>query len=156
MKFLLAIIALLVPGAALAAGGDVSLNSEIFVERQQQDPAGAAKTVLEPVEKARVVPGDSLIFVLSYKNGSAEPATDFVVTNPLPSAVSYAGFDGQAPEVSIDGGKSWGNLSDLKVTEADGTERDAQPSDVTHVRWTFATAIPAGESGQLKFRGVVK
>ena len=155
MKILLAIIALFAPAAALAAQ-DVSLSSEIFVERQEQDAAGSAKTVLEPVEKARVVPGDSLVFVLSYKNASAEPATDFVVTNPLPAAVTYTGHEGQAPEVSIDGGKSWGQLADLKVAEADGTERAAEARDVTHVRWAFANAIPAGQAGKLSFRGVVK
>lgn len=155
MKFLIAITSLLVPAAALA-NPDVTLDSKIFVERQEQDAAGNLRAVLEPVETAKTPPGSSLLFVLSYKNGSKQAAENFVITNPLPSAIAYTGHDGEAPQVSVDGGKSWGQLADLKITETDGTVRDAQPSDVTHVRWAFASAIPAGQSGKLSFRGVVK
>lgn len=155
MKILFAIIAILIPAAAMANAG-VSLDSKIFVEHQEQDASGNVKTLLEPVETAKTPPGSNLVFVLSYRNGSGQPAENFVITNPLPEAVAYAGHEGEAPQVSIDGGKSWGQLADLKIVGIDGTERAAQPSDVTHVRWTFATAIPAGQSGKLSFRGVVK
>jgi uncharacterized repeat protein (TIGR01451 family) len=155
MKMLFAISALMMPAAALAAN-NVSLDSKIFVEQQTRDEAGNVKSVLTPVAEAKVTPGDNLIFVLSYKNSGNAAASDFIVTNPLPSAVAYTGHEGEAPQVSIDGGKSWGPLASLKVTEADGTIRDAQASDVTHVRWAFGTAIPAGQTGKLSFRGVVK
>ncbi len=50
----------------------------------------------------------------------------------------------------------WGQLADLTVPMADGTRRPAQPADVTHVRWAFQKPIPAGATGKLIFRGVVK
>jgi len=152
MKILLFILALIAPAAAMAAE-DVSLASQVFVEKTVKDAKGEAKIVRET--PAVVTPGDRLVFVLSYNNKGAVPATGFTVTNPVPAAVSFAAAEGSA-QVSVDGGKSWGQLAALKVKAADGTSRAAAPADVTHIRWAFAQPIPAGAGGQLTFRGTVK
>lgn len=153
MKHLvLALAALLSPAMAHAAN-DVALTSAVFVEKTVQ-ANGQQKIVLE--EPKLVVPGDKLVFMLAYTNKGTTPATDFVVTNPLPGAVAYQSSPDQAAVVSIDGGRSWGTLASLKVKESNGTVRGARPEDVTHVRWTFAKAIPAGQGGKLSFRGVVR
>lgn len=154
MKHLLPLLILLAPAAAPAAGDNVILASNVFVERVKQDPSGKSSTVLEPPRI--VTPGDKLVFELSYRNRGAQPAADFVVTNPIPDAVAYAGAEGEGGVVSVDGGRTWGPLAALKIKQADGTMRAAQPSDVTHVRWTFTRAIASGEAGKLSFRGIVK
>jgi len=151
MKSFLTLAAIFMPAAAMAAPA-VTIDSTAFVERTVQDASGK-KTVLEPPKL--VTPGDRVVFVLTYKNGGAQPATGFVINNPLPAAVSYESSDGAPPVVSVDGGKSWGALATLKITQPDGTMRPATPADVTHLRWTFATIAP-GQSGKLSFRGVVK
>jgi uncharacterized repeat protein (TIGR01451 family) len=153
MKFLIALFAVLAPVVAQAAN-DVSLTSSVFVEKAVKQPDGKTRLVLE--EPRTVVPGDKLVFVLAYKNQGAKPATDFVVTNPLPGAVAYQGAGDNAAVVSTDGGKSWGPLAALKVRKADGTVRSAYPEDVTHVRWAMKTPIPVGAAGKLSFRGVVR
>jgi uncharacterized repeat protein (TIGR01451 family) len=153
MKFLIALFAMLAPVAAQAAN-DVSLTSSVFVEKAVKEADGKTRLVLE--EPRTVVPGDKLVFVLAYKNQGAKPATDFVVTNPLPGAVAYQGAGDNAAVVSTDGGKSWGPLAALKVRKADGSVRSAYPEDVTHVRWAMKTPIPVGAAGKLSFRGVVR
>jgi hypothetical protein len=150
--FLLAIATLATSAPALA--NPVSLSNSVFVERVSTDAQGNRKVVLE--EPRVVTPGDRLLFVLNYRNGSSKPAEKFVVTNPMPSAVQYAEQGEGSAEVSVDGGKSWGDLAQLRVADADGTERAARTDDVTHIRWAFNTPIPAGASGKLMFRGIVK
>jgi uncharacterized repeat protein (TIGR01451 family) len=145
--------AALLPGQALAAN-QVALDNSVFVERLSTDAAGKQRVLLE--EPKVVVPGDRLVFVLAYRNASAQPADKFVITNPLPAAVRFADAGDTRPLVSVDGGKAWGLLSDLTVRQSDGTLRSAQPSDVTHIRWAFQKPIPAGASGKLMFRGIVK
>jgi uncharacterized repeat protein (TIGR01451 family) len=152
MKLLLLILALVTPAAAFAAE-EVALSSHVFVERVKPDASGAPKTVREKPEV--VTPGDRLVFVLSYKNQGAQPATGFTVTNPIPPAVSFTGAEGGAL-LSVDGGKSWGQLPALKVARPDGTARPATAADVTHIRWSFAQPIAAGSGGELSFRGTVK
>lgn len=153
MKILLLILAFIAPAAAMAAE-NVSLSSEVFVEKTITDANGEAKTVREV--PSVVTPGDRLIFVIAYKNGGTAPATGFTVTNPVPPSVSFASTDAADAEVSTDGGKSWGQLAALKVAAADGTHRPAGPADVTHIRWSFAQPIPVGGAGEVSFRGTVK
>lgn len=154
MKQTLLFLVLAASAAVPALANNVTLASNVFVERVKQDPSGKRSTVLEPPRV--VTPGDKLVFELSYRNKGAQPAADFVVTNPIPDAVAYAGAEGDGAIVSIDGGRAWGPLASLKVRNADGTFRAAQPDDVTHVRWSFSKPINAGESGKVSFRGIVK
>lgn len=153
MRFLLTLLALLLPGAALAQS-QVALSSNVLVERTITDPNGAARTSLEA--PGIVTPGDRLMFVLTYRNNAATPATAFEVTNPIPESVSFTSSESAGSVLSVDGGRTWGQLSGLSVRNADGTSRPAGPADVTHVRWRFAQPIPAGGTGELRFRGIVK
>ncbi|WP_422061254.1 hypothetical protein [Sphingopyxis sp.] len=147
-------LAALAPAQAFAAN-QVALDNNVFVERVTTDAGGKERVLLE--EPKIVVPGDRLVFVLNYRNASAQPADKFVITNPMPSAVRFAGAgSASAPLVSVDGGKAWGLLETLSVIQPDGTRRAAQPADVTHIRWAFQKPIPAGATGKLMFRGVVK
>lgn len=143
---------LAVPAAAWA-GNDVALTTNVFVEKTVQ-ANGQARVVLE--EPKLVVPGDKLVFVLSYANKGSTPASDFVVTNPMPGAVAFQSAADASAIVSVDGGRAWGGLAALKIKDSDGTVRGARPEDVTHVRWTFTRAIPVGQGGKLSFRGVVR
>ncbi|MGV1682988.1 hypothetical protein [Sphingopyxis sp. NJF-3] len=150
---LLLAFAALLPGQALAAD-QIALDNSVFVERVKTDAAGKQRILLE--EPKVVVPGDKLVFVLNYRNAGARAADRFVITNPLPAAVRFADAGDTQPLVSVDGGRAWGRLADLTITLADGTRRAAQPADVTHIRWAFQKPIPAGASGKLMFRGIVK
>ena len=153
MRLLIALLAFAAPAAALAAD-EVRLTSEVFVEHNVTQSDGSVRTVREAPNV--VTPGDTLIFILSYRNEGAEAATGFVVTNPMPESVSYADSASPGEIVSVDGGNSWGELASLRVRNSDGTMRPAAVADVTHVRWRFATPIAAGEGGNLSFQGVVR
>lgn len=153
MLYMIFPVLALLAAPALAAEA-VSLKSDVFVQREVKDAGGRTRTVLQP--PAKVTPGDRLVFVLNYRNGGATPAGGFVATNPIPAAVAYAGGASAGEVVSVDGGRSWGALPSLRVRQADGAFRPAVPTDVTHVRWTLARAIPAGGSGKLQFDGVVR
>jgi uncharacterized repeat protein (TIGR01451 family) len=132
------------PAAAVALKGDVK------VVRQVTENGQTKETLEEPNQ---VLPGDKLVFTTRYTNRGAEPATDFVVTNPLPGPVKLAKVD--SFEVSVDGGKTFGALAALKATAADGTSRAAELADVTHVRWRVASIAP-GASGEVKYFAEVR
>ena len=154
MKYLLPLLALVTATAARAAPSDVTLTNQVFVEHVRVDAQGHRNVTLDPPQV--VTPGDHLLFVLTYRNGGAEPATGFAVTNPIPSAVAFERSDDASAVVSVDGGQSWGPLASLTVAQPDGSRRPAVAADVTHVRWAFSQPIPAGGQGRLSFRGIVK
>lgn len=153
MRFILFILAFIAPAAA-AASETVLLSSKVLVERTKQQADGSTVTVREKADV--VTPGDTLVFILTYRNQGADAATGFVVTNPIPASVRYAGSEGAPAEVSVDGGKSWGTLAALTVAAEDGTRRAAAEADVTHVRWSFDRPIPARDGGELSFHARVK
>lgn len=149
------IVALLVlASTAPAFAAPLELASDVFVEREQKRPDGSVATILE--EPKLVLPGDQLVFVVRYKNVGAQPASKFSVTNPIPRAVAFSGTSDGTEIVSIDGGKNWGFLSQLKIKKADGTFRQAFPGDVTHVKWNLNQTLASGSAGKLVFRGVVR
>ncbi|MHA7818786.1 MAG: hypothetical protein ACX930_03950 [Erythrobacter sp.] len=154
------VAALLVAGActmSLAAHAQgqspVTLSGDVMAVETSIDADGNEKTQL--VEPGVIVPGDRLIFGTEYANNGAVPVENFAVTNPLPGAVRLA--DDADPEllVSVDGGKSWGVLATLTVTDEAGNERSATHADVTHVRWTVASVAP-GESGRLEYPAIIR
>ena len=153
MKILLALFALLMPVVAQAADG-VSLVSEVFVEHTETTPEG--RSVTTRAEPDMVVPGDNLVFVLSYRNDGTEPATDLVLTNPVPDSVAFSVTTDLSAVVSVDGGKTWGALASLTVIGTDGAGRPAEAADVTHIRWLLDRPVPSGAAGELSFRGLVK
>ncbi|MFM2409929.1 MAG: hypothetical protein RL481_757 [Pseudomonadota bacterium] len=136
------------------AAAPVELSSDIFVEKQQKRPDGSLATTL--VAPKTILPGDQLVFVVRYRNAGKAPASGLTVTNPIPAAISFSGTSDGAEWVSIDGGKSWGKLSQMSVKAADGNSRPALMTDVTHLKWNMNQTLAAGESGKLIFRGVVK
>lgn len=153
MKIALALLVVIAPTAALAAP-QVTLTSHISVVRTKLDASGKPTTSFE--EPKLVTPGDKLSFTLDYVNASGKPADNFVVTDPMPDGVLFAGNESKGAEVSVDGGKTFGALTALKVVDASGQPRAATAADVTHIRWAFARPIASGEHGELRFDAIVK
>lgn len=139
---------------ALAQTNAVELNTEVRVARTVTAADGSTQTRYEAPNA--VVPGDQLRFYVRYANRGAQPATNFEINNPLPAQVSYVGNATGGGLVSVDGGRTFGALTTLKLRAADGTERPATPADVTHVRWRLASPIAPGGTGELSFDGAVR
>ena len=155
-RMILAFILLIAPLAAplRAAPNDVALTSEMFIERTMPVPGGKPRVVLDKPKS--VPPGAKLVFVLTYRNQGKAPATNFVVTNPMPAGVAFEGTADAGAIVSVDHGVTYGPLAMAKVRGDDGLPHAARPEDVTHVRWVLKAPIPVGGTGKLSFRGTVK
>lgn len=144
--------------AAPAKKPGIELTVKSFQEVAVVDKDG--KTVKKTVPVAKIVPGDEVIYVISWKNNGAKPAGDVVVNNPVPPQVSFvAGSSpaaGAKDEVSVDGGKAWGKLEALTVKTADGKARPATGADVTTVQWKLLAPVAPGASGSVGYRAIVK
>jgi uncharacterized repeat protein (TIGR01451 family) len=131
------------------------LNIETVVQKEQVvvDDAGNRQTHL--VDADTVVPGDEVIYTVSFANVSDEPAENVIITNPLPEQLSYVEGSAFGPganvEFSVDGGKNFAAAEELMVSE-DGNERSAAAGDFTHVRWVMINVIEPGSQGMAQFR----
>ena len=143
----------LMPAVAIAAPqAQMQMTSTVQVEKTVT-VAGKPQTQLKAPDS--VVPGDKLVLATAYRNATAKPVDGFVVTNPVPKGVEYAGGASAGAQLSVDGGRQWGSLGTLRVTQPDGTSRAAAGGDVTTVRWTIARVAP-GAAGSVSYRGIVR
>ncbi len=146
--------ALLSAAPAAAQTSPVEIRNEVLVERTVTTPDG--RRITQTSAPTSVVPGERLLFRLHYRNAGQRPANDFVLTNPMPQAVAYSEGASGGAAFSVDGGQSWGPLATLKVKAPDGSDRAAEPCDVTHIRWAFTQPIAVGAGGTVSFVGVVR
>ena len=123
--------------------------------RSGQSTAGATHLIKVAIEAALGMRESVSVFGTDYASNAAEAVSNFVVTNPLPAAVRLAPDADPALTVSVDGGKTFGALAALTITNSDGTTRPAAHADVTHVRWVLASIAP-GEKGRLSYPAIIR
>lgn len=147
---------LLLPAAARAQQGSIELKSIAEVEVTETNAKGVKEVKRLDASKAKVVPGDVVIFTTTYTNIGKQPADKVVITNPVPEHMDYLdkSAEGKGANInfSVDKGKSYGTPDKLMVTDAQGKTRKAGPMDYTTIRWTLVKPVPPGGTGSVSFR----
>lgn len=131
------------------------LNVQTVVQKQEIVVGENGKQRTQLVPAAKVVPGDVVVYTITYTNISDESAENVVVTNPISSDLTYVDESAFGPgsriDFSVDGGTTYATAEELTVTE-DGITRAAQPADYTHIRWSMADDLAAGAQGIARFK----
>jgi uncharacterized repeat protein (TIGR01451 family) len=148
----------LAQSAPQGARGSVELATVVEKLVTTVGPDGETKTDLAPVEMA--VPGDEVVYTVTFTNVSGGVAENIRITNPIPPQVRYvpdtAFGPGSAVLYSADGGRSYGAPAELFVVAPDGTRRAATADDYTHIRWVLGAPLDVGAKGFARFRAVVR
>jgi len=151
-----------VPAFLLAAAIALQIQpamaeTSVSIEVVREVETAEGDRELQPVETA--VPGEPLIYRIELENTDPEPATSVGLSLPLdeslaidPESVS-AGTD-IGVVFSADGGESFAEFSELSVEEG-GTERQAQATDLTHMRIEIEE-IAAESSVAVEYDAVVR
>ena len=139
-------------GAQLATAAPVSVANSVFVEREVSTGNGSSARVLEPAQTLRR--GARLIYVVSWRAPQSR-GENLTITNPLPRTIAYERSADGGEDVSVDGGRSWGKLDDLRVRDG-SVRRYATPQDVTHIRWKVPPQLALAGSGRLTWSGIVR
>ena len=126
-----------------SAAPNIATDSAIFVEHRQSDSIRS----LEPA--TQLSRGDRVVTILRWYRLGGDG--DFTITNPMPKAITYQKSTRSNELVSVDGGRTWGRLGDLRVGS-----RFATPEDVTHVRWRISAHTAKSGSGKIAYRGIVR
>lgn len=123
---------------AAFAEGVVDIDRSVYVERTIE---GAR--ALEPATTLRS--GDKVVLVVAWRADS--PDRRFTVQSAVPRTLAFQRAGHDEIEVSIDGGRNWGDLGELKAGA-----RLASAEDVTHLRLKVA-GTPAG---RLTYSAIVR
>ena len=118
----------------------------------QKDTAGKDKVTWVSLQgNVTVQPGDVLRYTVTGANNGTRPATNLVVTQPIPKQTAYVLNSSSTIKTtatvtySIDNGKTFVAKPTVQVKLANGkVETRPAPAEVyTHVRWKFTDAIAA-------------
>ena len=107
-----------------AAAAQQQLDVRTMVQKEEVTTNDAGETETRLVAPDEVVPGDKVVYTITFTNVGSEAADDVVVTNPIDPNLTYvrgsAFGAGMTIEFSADGGQTWGASSELTVSDADG------------------------------------
>jgi uncharacterized repeat protein (TIGR01451 family) len=144
------------PGDPTQGNLELSTVVEKVIEVKQDD--GATKAELVPVDVA--LPGDEVVYTVSFANVSKQAADNIRITNPIPSEMRYLANTAFGPGsdvlYSVDGGLTYGAPKELTVKADDGSQRAADATDYTHIRWVLKAPLDAGAKGFARFRAIVR
>jgi uncharacterized repeat protein (TIGR01451 family) len=135
------------------SSGHLLVKTVVQKEELVTDEKGETKAEL--VDAKTVVPGDEVVYTVTFQNVSDQAAENVVITNPIASDLVYVDGSAFGPGsdivFSVDGGNVFASAGELMVTE-DGVTRPAEPRDFTHIRWRMQSDVSAGSQGVARFR----
>ena len=115
-----------------------SLNVTTTVQKQEVTVNDAGETETRLVAANTVVPGESVIYTITFQNIGDEAAANVVITNPISATLTYVEGSAFGPgtviRFSTDGGQNFAAANELTVDEG-GESRPAGPDDFTHIQW---------------------
>ena len=143
--------------AARPAAGSIEFKNIAEVETEVRSADSKVEKKRSPVQKA--VPGTVVFYTSTFTNIGTKPAGNITINNPVPANTTLVAASpyGEGMDIgySADGGKTWASADKVKVKGADGKERPAAVSELTHVRWTQRGELAPGKQGEAGFRVTV-
>ena len=158
-RSLLSVIPLLAVTSAFAlAQEQAHLDVTTVVQKEEMFVNADGVQEKRLVDANTVVPGERVVYTITFRNTSDQSADNVIITNPIDSNLTYVDGSAFGPgtdiEFSVDGGKTWGSPDDLQVSE-EGRDRAAEAADYTHVRWVVKNDLAVGAHGVVRFTAVL-
>ncbi len=148
---------ILLGSSAVLAQGHLDVTTTVQKEMVVTNENGETETRLIGAET--VVPGERVVYTITFENTGADAAENVVITNPIAESLSYvagsASNGDMRIEFSADGGRTFGIASELTLVD-DGIERPATTGDYTHVRWIMQTELDVGAKGSASFAAILE
>lgn len=157
MKVLMSVV-LIALSAVAGAQGHLDVRTTVQKQEIFVNEVGESEIRLVPAEV--VVPGERVIYTITFRNVSGEPADNVVITNPIAEDLMYVDGSAFGPGMeilfSVDGGNTFAKSDELTVVEQDGEIRDAAAGDFTHVRWVMQNDLASGAQGTARFAATLE
>ncbi len=132
-----------------------NLLVQTVVQKEEVIVGENGEEKVQLVDAKTVIPGDEVIYTVTFQNISDEAAENVVITNPIAADLEYVDGSAFGPGsdivFSVDGGTVFAAANELSVAE-NGIPRPAEAKDFTHIRWQMQSDIPAGSQGVARFR----
>lgn len=156
IRLLMVVPMMLVAFAVAAQSQPITVNTVAEKEERYVDDQGVERTRLVPV--ATVIPGDQVIYTITFANRGSETATGIKIVDPIPDQMTYVAGSAFGPGTEItfsaDGGATYASAEDLTVTD-NGTTRTAVPAEYTHIQWVFKQPLEPSTQAYAQFKAAL-
>jgi len=143
-------------GAIAQENGTLDVLTVVQKEEVVVSEDGTTESRLVAV--ASVVPGERVLYTITFTNVGSDPAENVVITNPIATELTYvegsAFGPGMAVQFSVDSGVTFASAADLTVI-MDNDVRAAAPDDFTHIRWVMQDDLEIGSQRTARFVAVL-
>ena len=157
----LALGAALVLCSAVAAHAQaVTVAGEVFVVTVDE----RGDEVIAPPQDGEAAPGDLLEYRFVYRNGTAQPLADVILTGPIPEWTVYVGGSAWAEaagqlEVQLLGEEQWAQPPIVRTqTREDGSTAEVvvPPGRYGALRWVMESPLPGDAVTEIRYRVLVR
>ena len=156
--FGLTILTLLFSSNAFSQDGKIVVTNKVLKQVIKKDKKG--NITYDYIEPGTALPGDVMMYTISFENISNEPVKGIVINDPVPNNSKYRinSATGKNTKItfSIDGGKNYGSPDDLIVKDKSGKEWKAKPESYTHIRWDYTKTLEPGQKSEVFFKTQIK
>lgn len=149
---------LLMPAQVLSEEGIIKFSNKVFKQVIKTNEKGEKE--FSYVEPTIAIPGDVMLYSITFENIGKQAASNIVVNDPIPNNSKYrinsATGNDTTITFSIDGGKNFGDPEDLVVKDKTGKSWVAKPEEYTHIRWVYGKSLAPGESAEVSFKTAIR
>ena len=115
---------------------------------------------LEMTGSQQAFADNRMMYTVSFRNTGYKASGDIDITSPVPPDTVYIPdtANGENCDIlfSVDGGDSWGQAGQLEVQQADGSWRQANAKDYTHIKWLYLPELRPAEVQRVSFQVVME
>lgn len=143
--------------AAEDGGGAIRFTNTVKKQIVEKNVIGV--DVIRYVEPTLNLPGDTMMYTITFENIIDQPVGGIVVNDPLPNNSKYleASATGDNTDItfSIDG-KNFDVPEKLTFRDASGITKKVPAEKYTHIRWVYKKQLEPGETGTVTFKTKIR
>lgn len=133
-----------------------NLKTETIIEKELTTENFHGRYLVRYIATDKTAPGDTLLYTIGFKSTGDEAENDLYISRPIPDHAVYipGSATGQHCSISfsLDQGKTYFPVHQLRVTGAAGTTRPASPSEYTYIRWRCQNTIQPKKRRSVTFK----
>lgn len=152
-------LALLLAAVPAAAQQGQPSPLVITAENLMAGDARHAEAIAQGMDRNALLPGDVVLYRLTFTNTTGAPVRDVEFKDPLPAGLRYVAGSASADRedvniaYSIDGGRTYSAQPMIEETVGGETVVRPAPADMyTHVRWLVTGWVQPGTEVTAAFR----
>lgn len=156
--FSMVLLTALASNPVFAEKSSIVLTNKVFKQIIKKDKDG--KVTYDYIAPGTALPGDVMMYVISFENIGSDAANGIVINDPIPNNSKYrmgsAVGENTKISFSIDGGKHFGDPEELVVKDKEGKSWTAKPESYTHIRWVYEKSLASGEKSKVSFKTQIR